>query len=166
VIKTPELGLVEVLKSSVLLGDDVYIVAQQAMQVYYLSYPCQTKDRLKAYDVLYKVSPHGKVPVPNDDDYNIDANTYDGEFFQEEGLEGSFEIVLDVDLAMEVDNDTIIVDGDDGEEVHNAKDLLLLEQHHSGSVASDETLRDDHNYVDNSDDEIFGPPIDDLDDYF
>jgi hypothetical protein len=92
--------------------------------------------------------------------------TYDGEFFQEEGLEGSFEIVLDVDLAMEVDNDTIIVDGDDGEEVHNAKDLLLLEQHHSGSVASDETLRDDHNYVDNSDDEIFGPPIDDLDDYF
>jgi len=25
-------------------------------------------------------------------DYNLDPNTYDGEFFQEDGLEGRFEI--------------------------------------------------------------------------
>jgi len=40
------------------------------------------------------VSPHGKVPVPNNEDYNIDPNIYDGVFFQEDGLEGSFEIDL------------------------------------------------------------------------
>ena len=64
------------------------------MQVYYLLYSCQTDDRLKGWDVVYKVSPHGKVPIPNNEDYNIDPNTYDVEFFQEDGLGGSFEIYL------------------------------------------------------------------------
>jgi hypothetical protein len=31
---------------------------------------------------VYKVSPHGKLPVPNDEDYNLDLNIYDREFFQ------------------------------------------------------------------------------------
>jgi len=75
------LGLVEVQQASVYSGDDVYIVAQQATQVYYLSYPCQTDNRLKGWDVVYKISPHGKLPVPNNEDYNIDQNTYAGEFF-------------------------------------------------------------------------------------
>ena len=79
--RTPNLGLLEIQQSSVYAGDDFYIVAQQATQVYYLSYPCQTDDRLKGWDVVYKVSPHGKLPVPNNDDYNIDPNTYVGEFF-------------------------------------------------------------------------------------
>ena len=91
---TPNLGLVKIWQSSILPGDDVYIVAQQATQVYYLSYQCQTNDRLKGWDVVYKVSPHGKVLVPNNEDYNIDPNIYDGVFFQEDGLEGSFEIDL------------------------------------------------------------------------
>ena len=39
--RTPNLGLVEVQQASVYPGDDVYIVAQQATQVYYLSYPCK-----------------------------------------------------------------------------------------------------------------------------
>ena len=73
--RTPNLGLVEIRQSSVLPGDDVYIMAQQATQVYYLSYPCQTIDRLKGWDVVYKVSPHGKLPVRNNEDYNIDPNT-------------------------------------------------------------------------------------------
>ena len=64
------------------------------MQVYYLLYSCQTDDRLKGWDVVYKVSPHGKLTIPNNEDYNIDPNTYDGEFFQEDGLGGSFEIYL------------------------------------------------------------------------
>ena len=34
VMQTPNLGLVEIQQSSVLPGDDVYIVAQQATQVY------------------------------------------------------------------------------------------------------------------------------------
>ena len=103
--RTPNLGLVEIRQSSVLPGDDVYIVAQQATQVYYLSYPCQTDNRLKGWDVVYKVSPHGKLPVPNNQDYNIDPNTYDGEFFQD-GLEGSFEIDLTEAQGMEVDNES------------------------------------------------------------
>jgi hypothetical protein len=82
------LGLVEIQQDSVLPGDNVYIVAQQAIQVYYLPYACQTKEHLKGWYVVHKVSPHGKVPIPNDEDYNLDPNTYDGEFFQEEGLEG------------------------------------------------------------------------------
>jgi hypothetical protein len=81
---TPNLELVKI-------RDDVYIVAQQATQVYYLSYPCQTDDCLKGWD-MYKVSPHGKLPVPNNEVYNIDPNTYDEEFFQEDRLERSFEI--------------------------------------------------------------------------
>jgi hypothetical protein len=43
---------------------------------------------------VYKVSPHSKLPVPNDEDYNLDPNTYDREFFQEDGLEERFEIDL------------------------------------------------------------------------
>ena len=49
---------------------------------------------LKGWYVVHKVSPHGKLLVPNDEDYILDPNTYDGEFFQEDGLGGSFEIYL------------------------------------------------------------------------
>jgi hypothetical protein len=37
---------------------------------------------------------HDKLPVRNDEDYNLDPDIYDGEFFQEDGLEGRFEIDL------------------------------------------------------------------------
>jgi hypothetical protein len=74
-------GIVEIRQDSTLRGDDVYIVAQQATQVYYLPYACQTKEHLKGSDVVYKVSPHGKLHVPNNEDYNLDPDTYDGEFF-------------------------------------------------------------------------------------
>ena len=83
--RTPNLGLVEVQQASVYPGDDVYIVAQQATQVYYLSYPCQTDNRLKGWDVVYKVSRHGKLPIPNNEDYNIDPNTYAGGSFKKMG---------------------------------------------------------------------------------
>ena len=41
------LGIVEIRQDSTLPGDDVYIVAQQATQVYYLPYVCQTKNILR-----------------------------------------------------------------------------------------------------------------------
>jgi hypothetical protein len=72
----------------------VYTVVQQTTQVYYLPYACQTKEHLKGWDVVYKVSLHDKLHVPNDEDYNLDPDTYDREFFQEDGLEGRFEIDL------------------------------------------------------------------------
>jgi hypothetical protein len=100
-------------------------VAQQATQVYYLPYLCKTDARLKGWDVVYKVLPHGKLPVPNNEDYNLDPNTYDGEFFQEEGLEESFVIDLTEAIGMKVDNER--VDHEDAfDEVQNVKDLELL----------------------------------------
>jgi hypothetical protein len=44
--------------------------------------------------MVHKISPHAKLPVPNNEDYNFNPNTYDGKFFQEEGLQGRFEIDL------------------------------------------------------------------------
>ena len=79
--RTPNPELVEIQRSSVYSGDDVYIVSQQATQVYYLSYPCQTDDRLIGWDVVYKISSHGKLPIPNDADYKIDPTTDEVEFF-------------------------------------------------------------------------------------
>ena len=73
-------------------------MTQQATQIYYLSYPCQTDHRLRGWDVVYKVSPHDKLPLPNNEDYNNDR-----EFFQEEGVEESFEIDLSDVIGMEVD---------------------------------------------------------------
>jgi hypothetical protein len=67
-------GLVEIQRDSTLPGDDVYIVAQQDTQVYYLPYACQTKEHLKGWDVVYKVSPHSKLHVPKDKDYNLDPD--------------------------------------------------------------------------------------------
>ena len=47
-----------------------------------------------------------QLPVPNNEDYNIDPNTYAGEFFQEDGLQGSFQIDLTEAIGMEVDNES------------------------------------------------------------
>jgi hypothetical protein len=159
------LGLVEVRQDSVLPGDDVYIVAQQAIQVYYLPYACQTKEHLKGWYVVHKVSPHGKVPVPIDEDYNLDPNTYDGEFFQEEGLEGRFEIDLTEAIGIEVE--MVIDDEEEEDEVQNAKDLQMLEALHLGNVNDDSYASDnaDYDMVD-SDDETYDPANPDDEDYF
>jgi hypothetical protein len=119
------LGIVEIRQDSTLPGDDVYIVAQQATQVYYLPYACQTKEHLKGWDVVYKASPHGRLPVPNDEDYNLDPDTYDGEFFQEDGLEGRFEIDLTKVIGMDVYIEMVVDEEDD--EVQNENDLVILE---------------------------------------
>jgi hypothetical protein len=107
------LGIVEIRQDSTLPGDDVYIVAQQATQVYYLPYACQTKEHLKGWDVVYKVSLHRRLPVPNDEDYNLDLDTYDGKFFQEDGLEGRFEIDLTEAIRMDVDIEMVVDEEDD-----------------------------------------------------
>jgi hypothetical protein len=120
--ETKDVGLVEIRQSSVYDGEDVYIVAQQATQVYYLSYPCKTDERLQGWDVVYKVSPHGRLPVPNNEDYNIDPNTYEGEFFQEDGLPGDF--VIDITEALEI----MEVEDDGGEEIADDDDVVLLEK--------------------------------------
>ena len=81
---------------------------------------------------MYKVLPHCKLPTPNNEDYNFDPNTYDGEFFQEDGLEGSFEIDL-----TEVDEMEVEQINEDGELVRNLKDLDLLEKVRQGNYQDD-----------------------------
>jgi hypothetical protein len=113
---------------------------------------------------VHKVLPHGKVPVPNDEDYNLDPNTYDGEFFQEEGLEGRFEIdVTEVD-GMEVE---MVVEEDEEDEVQNAKDLQMLQRLHllNSNDDIDSSNSVDYDMVD-SDDETYDPAASDYEDYF
>jgi hypothetical protein len=138
--ETKDVGLVEIRQSSVYDGEDVYIVAQQATQVYYLSYPCKTNERLQGWDVVYKVSPHGRLPVPNNEDYNIGPNTYEGEFFQEDGLPRDF--VIDITEALEI----MEVEDDGGEEIDDDDDVVLLEKVAAGqdvdAPPADEYLED------------------------
>ena len=132
-------------------------MAQQATQVYYLSYPCQTDHRLRGWDVVYKVSPRGKLPLPNNKDYNNDRK-----FFQEEGLQESFEIDLSDVIGMEVDNERV-----DDEEA--GEDLQLLERLRLGRYSEDDIPPSDFaGYVDiaDSDDENYDPANSDYDEHF
>ena len=130
--RKPEVGLVEIERASVYAADDVYILAHQATQVFYLPYPCKTMKRLQGWDVVMMVPPRTKPPTPNDDDYHhrINPNTYEGEFYQEDGLIGGFNINLPTIEEMEEDNDDMGVDNeqDDSQVVLNSKDVELLER--------------------------------------
>ena len=66
---------------------------------------------------MHKVSPHGKCPCPNDDDYNLNP-PHDGEFYQQdEGLPGMLEINLTREIEMELDEEWV-VDEEATDEVH------------------------------------------------
>jgi hypothetical protein len=126
-------------------------------------------DHLKGWDVVYKAPPHGKLPVPNNENYNIDPNTYDGEFFQEDGLTGHFEIDLTEAQGMEVDNDSD-GDKDEKEEVENEMDMELLNRLHLGNDSDDDISpldhQDDYLYTRDSDDETYDRADPNDDDYF
>lgn len=128
---TPSIGLVEVKPSTVYHGSDVFIVANQATQVYYLPYPCQNEE-LKGWEVVFKISPHGKLVAPNDDDYdNINPVTYEGEFYQEQQADGDFDILLD-------GLDALMDDTRNGEAVVNLKDIDMLAKLHLDDGNDDE----------------------------
>ena len=97
-------------------------MANQATQVYYLPYPCQ-KEYLKGWEVVFKVSPHGKLPDPNDDDYyNINPMTYEGVFYQEQ--HDDVDPNDDDDDLGDVDVDTNDDDArNDGEAIVNENDI-------------------------------------------
>jgi hypothetical protein len=125
--------------------------------VYYLPYACQTKYHLKGWEVVYKVSPH-------DEDYNLDPNTYDGEFFHEYGLEGRFEIDLTEVIRMEVDNEMV---DEEEDEVQNKNDLERLDGLHLGNDNDELTPSNgvDYEMVD-SNDATYDPANLDHKDYF
>jgi hypothetical protein len=129
---TPSIGLVEVRPSSTYRGADVFVVANQAKQVYYLPYPCQ-KEELKGWEVVFKVSPRGKLPMPNEDDYNkINPITYEGDFYQEQEDDRDFDILMGGldDLEGDAQNG--------GEAVVNIKDVDMLSKLHLDDDDDDE----------------------------
>jgi hypothetical protein len=129
---TPSIGLVEVRPSTTYQGADVFVVAHQARQVYYLPYPCQ-KEELKGWEVVFKVSPHGKLPMPNEDDYNnINPITYEGDFYQEQ------EDGVDFDILMGGLEDLENNEQNRGEAVVNVKDIDMLSKLHLSDDDVDE----------------------------
>jgi hypothetical protein len=70
-------------------------------------------------------------------DYNLDPDTNDGEFFQEDGLEGRFEIDLIEAIGMDVDIEMVVDEEED--EVQNDNDLVILE----GNDINDELASSD-----------------------
>ncbi len=138
--RDPEIGLVEVERNSVYKGEDVYILATQAFQVFYLPYACKNPaKRLHGWDVVMTVPSRNRPPPPNKDDYRrVDPSTKNVEFYQEEGLPGHFTIGLPAvddmvvddeqeDAGMEEDNAE-----DEAEDVCAPEDLSLLEAFKAG----------------------------------
>jgi hypothetical protein len=112
---------------------------------------------------MYKVSPHERLPIPNDEDYNLDPDTYDGEFFQEDGLEGRFEIDLTEVIGMDIDIEMVVDDEDD--EVQNDNDLVILE----GNDINDEVASSDGveiEMVDSDDESYDSANLNTYEDYF
>ena len=104
-----------------------------------------------------------RVDPIEEPDYNNDR-----EFFQEEGLQGSFEIHLSDEIGMEVDNERE-VDEEGADEVQNIQDLQLLERLRLGRDSEDDIPPSDFaGYVDiaDSDDEDYDLANPDYDDYF
>jgi hypothetical protein len=96
-------------------------------------------------------------------DYNLDPDTYDVEFFQEDGLEGRFEIDLTEAIGMDVDIEMVVDEEDD--EVQNNNDLVILE----GNDINDELASSDGVEIEmvDSDDESYDPANPDTyEDYF
>jgi hypothetical protein len=133
--RDPKIGLVEVQRSSVYKGEDVYILATQAFQVFYLPYACKNSVKhLQGWDVVMTVPSRNRSPPPNKDDYrHVDPSTLNDEFYHEEGLPGHFTIGLPAvddmvvddeqeDAGMEEDNVE-----DEAEDFCDKEDLSLLE---------------------------------------
>jgi hypothetical protein len=97
--------MVEVKHNERLWGHDMFIIAHQVKQMYYLSYPCQ---KLSAWWVVHEVNPYEWLHTLGDAVYH-DTSTLDDdidEVYQEEELPPSFivdsgaglnELVGDVD---------------------------------------------------------------------
>ncbi|KAK1612558.1 hypothetical protein QYE76_036231 [Lolium multiflorum] len=138
--RDPEIGLVEVQRNSVYKGEDVYILATQAFQVFYLPYACKNPTkRLHGWDVVMTVPSRNRPPPPNKDDYRrVDPSARSVEFYQEEGLPGHFTIGLPTidDMVVDDEQEDAGMDGDnaedEAEDVCAPEDLSLLEAFKAG----------------------------------
>jgi hypothetical protein len=113
---------------------------------------------------VHKVSPHGKLPSLNDDDYNLNPPTHDGEFYQQdEGLLGLLEIDLIGEIEMEVD-DKWVVDEEATNEVPDLRDLKMLDILQLGNDSDEDEAIDDLEALD-SDDNTYRPDNPDHEEY-
>jgi hypothetical protein len=72
-----------------LQGHDTYILAHQADQVYFSTYPCK---KLSTWRVVYNVNPCEHIYTPGEDEYQFGHLEQVDEVFQEEELLNSFDI--------------------------------------------------------------------------
>jgi hypothetical protein len=163
------IGLVEIKQSTHLDVPDVYITAQQATQVFYLPWACQSDPNLSGWDVVYEVPPRVRPPPPNEKDYepHINQDTYDeGEFFQETRLSKKrFKNRSTPPQNIEVDNDSesdftpeLEQEEPEEEEVTAADDLSMLERLRKGGLPHDDAFindDDEHVITDSDDDDAF-----------
>ena len=83
---------------------------------------------------MFKVSPHGKLPNPNEDHYyNINPMTYEGVFYQEQpDDDDDDDDVVRNDDARPLGDDDVDPNDDearnDGETIVNENDILMLEK--------------------------------------
>ena len=92
----------------------------------------EVRDMLKGWEVVFKVSPHGKLPNPNEDDYyNINPMTYEGVFYQEQPDDDDDDVVRNDDARPLGDDDVdpnVDDARNDGETIVNENDILMLEK--------------------------------------
>ena len=162
------LGLVEIKQSTHLDVPDVYITAQQATQVFYLPWACQSDPNLSGWDVVYEVPPRVRPPPPNEEDYepHINPDTYEGELFQETRLSkkrfknrSPHNIQVDSGSESEPEQEQ---EEPEQEEVTAADDLSMLDRLHAGGLPDvDEFIDDDddeHVITDSDEDDAFIDP--------
>ena len=81
--------MTQIQPEKLLQGHDTYILAHQADQVYFSTYPCK---KLSKWRVVYNVNPRERLYTPGEDEYQIGHLEQVDEVFQEEELPTSFHI--------------------------------------------------------------------------
>ena len=166
------IGLVEINQSTHLDVPDVYITAQQATQVFYLPWACQTNPNLKGWDVVYEVPPRARLSPPKEEDYepHINPDTYEGEFFQETRLSKKRfknRYTSPQNIEVDSDNESDITPEEEQEEpeqeeVIAADDLSMLDRLRQGGLAHVDANEPYEPIIDYSDDDDYAF-IDDTD---
>lgn len=101
-------GLVEVKHTSRYAGNDPFVLAGQAQQVYYTNFPGNKRDRVDWWGVA-KVKATGKIDIPHDPDRTdgdmnetLDTAFQEGETTAPEAVLPTFELFVDLgDVAVE-----------------------------------------------------------------
>jgi hypothetical protein len=159
--RTENLGLVEVKHAARLSVFEPFVMASQVKQVYYLPYACTKRPDLAEWWVVYQVSPRGYIPpygISDDSTTSGPSQVQELSFFQEEGLDGTFVI----DLNIELDNATPTV----LDEITDPKDLEFLSKLNSAAEDMDDnTYEDDEEDQDEDDYDMTNHPAYDPNDY-